>query len=201
VIEDGDSNVTGFGSANVIPSEGAPGFHRDVFNATRFQGGGLSPDLVTDLIFMGPTSVTYLNPTAADFPATVNGPAAGQGPGAAIPGESSRGVGLTGILIEARGYPLLDNGLPDTTSPTSYYTVGYFTDSGQADSPDWNNAAFPPDVGPRANYPGNVGDGIANLNGFSFLQFRVTFFLKLGVGPFDPGPYINRWLVRYSYDQ
>jgi hypothetical protein len=201
VMEDGDSSVLGFGSATVIPGEGSPGFHRDVFDATRFQGGGLEPDLLTGLIFMGPPSIQYANPTVADFPATVNGPDVGQGPGVAIPGEASRGVGATGIMIEARGYPLLDNGLPDETAPTPFYTVGYFTDSGQADSPDWVAAAFPPDVGPRSSFVGNVGDGFANLNGRSFVQFRITFFLRLGMGPFDPGPFINRWLVKYSYDQ
>jgi hypothetical protein len=197
VLEDADSLIQGLGTATVSPSEGAPGFYRGIFDAARFKGGGLTPQALTEVLFMGPTNPEYDPPVAADFPATPTGAAAG--PGAAIPAGASRGLGKTGILIEARGYTIQPNGDPDPASQTAFYTVGYFADSGQEAAPTWVQSAFPGDIGPRP--ADNAGDGITNLDGRSFLQVRITFFLPTTVGPFDPGPYVNVWNLRFSSDQ
>jgi hypothetical protein len=43
--------------------------------------------------------------------------------------------------------------------------------------------------------------GFAQLAGLEFVRFRVTFFLPSTMGPFDAGPYLDRWSVRFTYDQ
>jgi hypothetical protein len=211
VLEDSNSLIQGIGGATLIPGEGVAGFHRDVFDASRFQSGGLKPELVTDLIFVGPRNPQYfVNPGLTDFPDTTSGPISGQGPGAGIPTPASRGLNAVAMLIEGRGYPMKADGTPDLTGQSDtfppYYTIGFFTDSGAADLPNWlrcpTDAAFPSgDVGPRSGFTGNVGDGISNLSGNPYIQFRVTFFLPIGIHPLQPGPFLNRWLVRFTYDQ
>jgi hypothetical protein len=196
-LEDGDSLVTGMATATLVPAEGAPGFYRGVFDAARFQSGGLTPQVLTEILFMGPTNPSYQAPVVADFPVTLTGPGAGSGAG--IPSVASKGLGSTGILIEARGFPILPDGTPDLTAATAFYTVGYFKDSGQENAPTWVQGAFPADIGPRA--ADNGGDGIANLDGRSFLQVRITFYLPSTVGPFDPGPFLNHWNLRFTSDQ
>jgi hypothetical protein len=196
-MEDQDSLVAGLATATVAPAEGAAGFYRGTFDASRFVGGGLRPEVVTELILVGPTSPAYVAPVASDFPATPFG--AGVGPGAGIPAASSRGPNATGILIEARGYLIDPNGDPDLGSATAYHTVGYFADSGLENAPTWVPNAFPGDIGPRP--ADNAGDGIANLDGRAFLQLRVTFFLPTGLAPSEPGPFLNRWLIHFTYDQ
>ena len=39
------------------------------------------------------------------------------------------------------------------------------------------------------------------LNGRQFVQFRITFFLRSGMGPFDAGPYLDRWDFFVQYNQ
>jgi hypothetical protein len=204
VLEDGDSSITGIASANLSPAEGTPGFVRQEFNAGRFQGGGLTPEGLTDLIFVGPNNPTYSPPVQGDFAEPPEGEPGFGSPGAAIPAVTARGLGAVGIIIEVRGYPILPDGDPDLLSPTAFYTVGYFTDSLVPDLPTWNAApwpAFDPVVGPRP--ADNAGDGFGHpaLIGKPFLQFRFRFYLPLGVGPFDEGPFINDWVVRFSYNQ
>jgi hypothetical protein len=196
VIEDGDSVVTGFtAAATVIPGEGASGFYRGPFDASRFVGGGLRPVVVTDLIDMGPTSPLYLDPVQSygvreDF---VVG----------VPSVASRGVGRTALFIEAQGFSTLSDGSVDPASGTGWKSVGYFTDSGAESFPTWTPAAKPPvtDVPASQRQPGNTGDGIAQLNGRGFVQLRLSFFLSATQTPNDPGPYLDRWTPLIRYDQ
>ena len=43
------------------------GFYRGVFDATRFQGGGLTPEALTEVLFVGPLNPSYVNPVQGDF--------------------------------------------------------------------------------------------------------------------------------------
>jgi hypothetical protein len=190
VFEDADSVITGFAGATVIPNEGSPaGFYRGVFDPSRFQGGGLTPQATTLVMDVGPTFPKYEEPTqdyggVQDFIA-------------GIPAVSSRGVGATSIFIEAQGFPVRPDGTPNLTSPSGWKHVGYFTDSGAETFPTWS-AGTPLDVDlPPDGTPG----GLSSLNDMEFVQFRITFFLKPGVGPFDRGPYIDDWTLRFCYDQ
>lgn len=170
VLEDGDSVIPGLGSATVIPSEGEDGFHRGVFDASRFKGGGLTPQAVTDLVFMGPLDPMYVDPTSGDF---VCG----------APPVTSPGLGSDVIEIEARGFDLDPNGAPDLASGTPWQAVGRFTDSGIEDTPTY---------APQA--------GLVALSGKEFLQFRFTIHLGAGSGPFDPGAFLDRWVIRFASD-
>lgn len=191
VIEDRDSVVQGLGAATLVPAEGAAGFYRGVFDATRFQGGGLRPFLVTQVLDMGPQAPAYLSAAAADFVA-------------AIPAAASRGMGKPSIFVEAEGFAAEPDGTPSPTG-TGWRAVGYFVDSGAENAPTWVADATPAaaDVAsaggllPGAVLPG----GIATLDGKPFLRFRFTFFLPVGIGAGDPGPSIDRWSVRFTYDQ
>jgi hypothetical protein len=196
-LEDGDSVITGIGTALLSPSEGTEGFYRGGFDASRFKGGGLTPQVLTGLFNVGPRSPTYEVPMQdysaggiQDFLAN-------------IPAATTRGLNRVSITIEARGFPITAEGAPDTTSGTGYYLVGYFTDSGSAEFPNWTAgeaATWPAaDIGPRPS--DNVGDGLTNLDGFPFLQLRITFYLPPTVGPFDPGPILDEWTIRFTYDQ
>jgi hypothetical protein len=191
VFEDGDSVITGLGGATVTPGEGAAGFYRGQFDATRFQGGGLTPNAITEILFAGPANPNYQVPVQSygvqeDF---IVG----------IPAIASRGFDQTSILIEIRGYVMLSDGTPDVSSATGWYTVGYFVDSLLPASPTWK-LGQPPDVALPA---GNVGAGIANINpaGNEFFDLRITFYLPTGIGPLDPGPFLDRWTLRFTYNQ
>ncbi len=190
VFEDGDSVITGYSAASVLPPEGSPaGFFRGVFDASRFVGGGLKPMVVTGLVDMGPYNPTYAAPVQnygiqEDFLAGVTNVA-------------SLGLGRTGIFVEIQGYSANPDGTPNLGLNTGWRSVGYFTDSGSELFPTWN-LGTPPDVTPL---PDNTGGSITSANGRQFCQFRFTFFLKDGIGPFDPGHYVDRWTVRFSYDQ
>ena len=195
VVEDGDSIIGGFGGATVQPADGAAGFYRGVFDASRFQGGGLRPIAVTDIIDMGPSNPTYNLPTqnygiAEDFIA-------------GIPPISSRGIGQTGIYIEARGYSANADGTVNLATVTGWTNVGHFTDSGSEAFPTWVPNVRPPvgDVPVLLLPQGSTTNGFSGVNGRPFLQFRFSFYLGSTMGPFDPGPYIDRWTLRYSYDQ
>jgi hypothetical protein len=185
VLEDADSLVVGLGAGNVSPGEGSPGFFRGTFDATRFQGGGLSPAAVSQPFYVGPWNPTYLTPTPADFVA-------------GVPAVSTRGPGSTAILVEARAYPTLVDGSPDLAAQTGWYTLGHFRDSGIPDAPSWMSNQQPVDVPIPSD---NAGVGIANMHGRPWFQFRVTFFLPPGIQTTDPGPFIDRWSLCFNYDQ
>jgi hypothetical protein len=188
VFEDGDSLITGIGSATLVPAEGDPdnGFFRGVFDASRFQGGGLEPTAITDIFLAGPNNPSFIVPVQGDFIAS-------------IPTGADRGLNGTSCLIEARAYEILFDGSIDMgTGPTGWKTIGYFRHSGVASLPTWVPNANPGDVALPA---GNTGPGITALNGREFLQLRITFFLPTSMGPFDPGPVLDDWTIRFNFDQ
>jgi hypothetical protein len=191
VFEDGDSVITGIGSAAILPADGAPGFYRGPFDATRFQGGGLTPTVVTDLFFAGPANPVYQSPVqnygvSEDF---VVG----------IPALANRGPGAAGIRIEVRGFELGTDGLPVAAAP-GYRTIGWFGYNGLPGSPTWNlGQPSALDVGPPP--ADNIGTGLGDVAGKEFLQLRITFFLPPTIGPFDGGPFMDRWTIRFTYDQ
>lgn len=185
VLEDSDSVITSLGVAAVTPAEGDPGFFRGIFDPTRFKGGGTMPFAQTAIIPMGPFNPIFASPTAADFVA-------------AVPPIASNGANTTSIFIDARGYEMNPDGTPDLGAPTPWRTVGYFQDSSIENSPAWFPGANPGDVPIPA---GNAGGSIANLNGSEFLQLRFTFYLPTTVGPFDPGPLVDDWTIRFTHDQ
>jgi hypothetical protein len=188
VLEDGDSLIGGIGSATLVPAEGDPdnGFYRGVFDASRFQGGGLEPQVVTDVFLVGPNNPAFLVPVQSDFSAS-------------IPSGSDRGLNGTSCLIEARGFEILPDGEVDLALGASpWKTVGYFKHSGVASLPTWTANANPVDVTLPA---GNTGPGITALDTLEFLQLRITFFLPASIGPFDPGPILDHWTIRFTFDQ
>lgn len=189
VLEDADSVIIGLGGATVVPGDGTAGFYRGVFDATRFQGGGIRPFLVSEKFDIGPYAPQFLAPLAADFIA-------------GVPVEAARGVGATAMFIEAEGFLALPDGTPAATG-TGWRTIGRFVDSGAVTAPNWLVNSVPPDVaGLGGILPGNVAPGgIHQLNDHQFVRIRITFFLKSGMGPFDPGPYIDRWSINFTYDQ
>ncbi len=199
-LEDGDSVIGNIAAATLVPAEGAAaGFYKGVFDATRFQGGGLQPVVVTTLIDMGPRSPTYLAPDQNYLGTPVPAPGTPRVDFlAGIPAIASRGLGKTGILIEMQGFAANPDGTPASLG-TGWKAIGYFTDSGAEAFPNWT-LGLPPggDVTPPA---GNTGAGIAALAGSQFVQFRITFYLRNGMGPFDPGPYIDSWDLYFQYNQ
>ncbi len=200
VLEDSDSVITGLNSASVTPNAGsAGGFHRDFFDPSRFKGGGLRPVVVSQIIDAGPAAPTYLVP-AQDY---INPPQ--PAPSAqrldfvcGVPQASSLGLNRTAIFVEAQGYDANPDGTVKTISATGWKTVGYFKDSGNETTPTWVPSAIPGDV---TIVSGNTGGTIASVNGKTFIQFRITFFLKQGTGPFDPGAYLDRWDLYFQYNQ
>jgi hypothetical protein len=188
VMETNNGIISGLASAGVTPTEGEAGFYRGTFDATRFQGGGLEPQAVSDLFAVGPFNPIFLTPIANDFVA-------------GVPTGSSPGTGMTAILIEAQGYPMKPDATPDTGAPTGWYTVGHFVDSGVDTAPTWLTTA-PSGAQLPAGVPGdNVGTGINNLDTMEFIQLRITIYLNSSIGPFDPGGYIDTWMINFTSDQ
>ncbi|MGE0190727.1 MAG: Ig-like domain-containing protein [Planctomycetota bacterium] len=185
VLEDADSVIEGLGAATCTPNEGDDGFYRDIFDSSRFKGGGTMPYAQTQIIAMGPLNPDYTTPGAADFKA-------------GIPSIASNGPGATSIFIDARGYQIQANGQPDLGSATPWRTVGFFRDSGVENDPLWVPSSNPADVSVPV---GNAGGTINSLDGYEFIQIRITFYLPGTVGPLDPGPYLDDWTIRYSSDQ
>ena len=189
VMEDADSLVTGLGSASVVPGEGGTGFFRAQFDPSRFQGGGLQPRAVTDIFAVGPLDPDYIAPVQADF-------------AAGIPAVGSRGFNLTSLFIDARAFPMRPDGSADETAATSWHSVGWFVDSGTENLPTWVPASggvpVPVDVAVPAD---NAGGTIDALDGREFIQLRFTMYLPATAGPFDPGPFLDTWRVRFSHDQ
>ncbi len=169
-MEDGDSVITGLQGAIVIPGEGDDGFHRGVFDANRFRGGGTTTQALTELVWVGPLRPIYEDPVQADFVA-------------GAPLGNTPGPGSVVIEIEAQGYGVRSDGTPNLGSPTGYQVVGRFTDSGTASEPTWTPVA-----------------GLSGLSGNEFLQLRFTFHVSPTAGPVDPGPYLDRWVIRYRSD-
>ena len=199
-LEDADSVIEGIAAATMLPGEGAPsGFYRGVFDASRFQGGGLEPQIVTDLIDIGPASPTYLAPNQTYG----NSPVAAPGTPrldfiAGIPAVASRGINTTSMIIEMQGFAANPDGTPSALG-TGWKAVGHFKDSGSELFPTW--ALGLPLPGDVATPIGNAGSSIGSLDGNPFVQFRITFYLRSGMGPFDAGPYLDRWDLYFGYDQ
>ena len=188
VLEDGDSIIAGLGSAAVSPSEGDDGFYRGVFDASRFKGGGLTPEARSEIFAAGAFNPSYETPIPSDFVA-------------GVPVGTSLGTGKTAILIEAQGFQMKPDSTPDLGSATGWMTVGQFIDSGVDSAPTWS--ATQPSA---AQLPGgvpadNAGVGIGNLDGCEFLQLRITIYLPASIGPFDAGPFLDDWTIRYTSDQ
>ena len=185
IFEDGDSIITGLGTAAVTPAEGAEGFFRGSFDASRFQGGGTMPQAISDIIAMGPLNPNYTPPVVGDFRA-------------GIPAATSRGFNNTSIFIEARGFEIQPDGTPNELAPSPWRTIGYFRDSSVETAPNWTEGSNPGDVTVPID---NMAGTIDSLDFYEFLQFRITFFLPNTVGPFDPGPFLDDWTVRFTHDQ
>jgi hypothetical protein len=203
VLEDGDSIIVGFGAAQVTPLEGNPGFYRNKFDVQRFQGGGLQPMAVTEIIDLGPFAPNYVTPDQNYSLPPVAAPGTPRLDFVVgIPGVASRGVGKTGIFIEAKGYFSNPDGTVNLGTDSGWKSVGYFTDSGSELFPTWVPNATPAVPGDVAFLPpGNTGNGITSLDGRQYFQLRITFFLPQSIGPFDPGPYVDSWNLYFSYDQ
>ncbi len=191
IVMEADS-ITGIAGSTVSPTLGDAGFYSGPFDGSRFVGGGTTPGATSGLIQVGPMKPTYLEPVAADF--TVG-----------VPAGASNGPGKTCMLLEVRGYEMKPDGTADKPAiEPMWTTVGYFTDSGNPTSPNWIPLANPPlaDIGGAmpADNDGLIG-GMASLFEMEFVQFRLTCYLPSSMGPFDPGPYMDRWNIRFTSDQ
>jgi len=203
-LEDGDSVIAGLGTASVTPGEGSVGFYRGIFDASRFQGGGLEPQATSDVFAAGPFNPTFVEPVQnygvqEDFRA-------------GMPVIAAPGIGSTGILVEVRGYQARTDGTPEASSETDWFSVGSFKDTGVEQLPEWvpghpGDISVPSDNAMDPASPhGNSGSGFAALNGtgaggFEFIQFRFTMYLPNTVGPFDPGSFVDSWTIRFTADQ
>jgi hypothetical protein len=196
VLEDRDSVILGLAQATVIPGEGDDGFYRGVFDPTRFAGGGITTNALTEPILAGPIPVpgispAYREPEAADFIA-------------AIPQETGLQSGDTAILVEARGWGMrADGNVDEASGPSDWSTLGWFEVSGIVTEPRWNPSAtqgLPSDV---SLPPDNLDTlrGFAPLTGYGFVQIRLTFYLTTSATPLTPGPYVDRMVIRFGYDQ
>ena len=198
VMEDANSVVTGLNAASVTPGEGTLGFYRGSFDGSRFQGGGLVPVALTEVFSVGAFDPRYEDPVQdytgqTDF---VAGTTTSTGPG----------IGKTCLLIEARGYQMHSDGTPDYTgliaAPTGWRTVGYFTDSGTDAQPTWNLGQPPlAEIGGALPTDNTGAPGLTQLDTYEFIQLRITMYLSPSAGAADPGPYLDRWVIRSTSDQ
>ena len=203
VLEDGDSVISGYAAAAVVPGEGDAGFYRGKFNAARFKGGGLTPKATTDLIPIG--NFAGFDPMFVE-PTQVYG---GQTDFlAGVPTSGAPGQGKVAILVEVRGIQMNINGTPNLASRTPWFSVGNFQDTSSPSQPKW--LAGHPANTVEVPFPGdNAGpgwQGFAALNtygggGFEFIQVRFTMFLPTSVGPFDPGSYVDDWTIRFTHSK
>ncbi len=197
-LEDSNSVISGIATAAVTPAEGSPGFYRGVFNANRFQGGGLTPVAISNTFAVGPLNPMFVDPVQI-YPATTDFAV-----GTTI--VASNGIGKTAMLVEARGFQMLPDGTVDTAgviaAPTPWHTVGHFTDSGVDTRPNWVLGQPPlADIG-GALPTGNTGVfGLTNLDTYEFVQLRITIYLANGIGPVDPGHFLDDWTIRFESDQ
>jgi hypothetical protein len=188
VMETNNGIISGLASAAVTPGEGATGFYRGLFDATRFQGGGLEPQAISDAFAVGPLNPVFQTPIPADLVA-------------GVPSGTSRGTGMTAMLIEMQGYPMKPDATVDLTAPTGWWTVGHFIDSGVDSAPTWITAQPSGTQLPGGAPGGNLGFGISHINGMEFIQLRITVYLPDTIGPFDAGPYLDTWTINFSSDQ
>ncbi len=198
VMEDGDSIISGLGAASVTPGEGDPGFFRGVFDATRFQGGGLEPQATTEVFSVGPLNPVFDEPNPGDFVA-------------ALPTAGAPGIGKTGIFIEVRGYQIAADGTPDLTTETDWFSIGYFEDTGVETLPAWmpgqpGDVPVAPDNALDGASPhGNSGSGFTGLNAagagrFEFIQIRISMFLNSNVSVSDAGALLDDWTIHFTAD-
>ena len=184
------NSILGLADSTVVPTLGETGFYSGPFDGTRFVGGGNRPSATTLLVLMGPLDPDYAEPTVADFVA-------------GIPPVASNGPSKTSIMIEVRGYQILPDGTPDTPAVDPLWTtVGYFTDSGAPNAPNWIAGANPPpaDIGPLPTDNDGLAGGMNSVDFAEYLQIRVTCYLPLTMGPFDAGSFIDSWTIRFSSD-
>ena len=184
------NSILGLAGSTVIPTLGEAGYYSGPFDGSRFVGGGNRPSATTLPVLMGPLDPDYDEPVAADFTA-------------GVPPASSNGPSKTSIMIEVRGYQLLPNGTAETPVPEPMWTtVGYFTDSGSPAAPNWIPGANPPpaDIGPLPPDNDGLAGGMNSVDFAEFLQIRVTCYLPLTMGPFDPGSFVDAWRINFSSD-
>jgi hypothetical protein len=182
VLEDADSVISGLASATMAPAEGDPGFYRGVFDIDRFVGGGLRTTALSDLFVVGAFNPTFHDPASNDFIA-------------GIPTVAAE-AGATQIVVEAQGFQMLADGAPDMASSTGWRTVGHFQATPDPDNPSWVLGQTP------LRSPENVDPwGITHLDGCEYIQIRFSFILREGVGLEDPGPFVDRWTIRFDHDQ
>ncbi len=207
-IETGDGNITksspGSYTLNATPADGSTGFTRFPFHGQRFQGGGLIATVVTNVMDVGPSSPQFIEPVQQPglIPPYPPPPSTARRDFVAgIPSVASRGLFLTGIFIEAKGFLANPDGSVNLASDSGWKSVGYFRDQGTETEAQWVNAASPALGDVSSLPPGNTGVDIASLNGREYIQLRITFYLPGTIGPFDPGPYIDSWDLWFTYDQ
>lgn len=197
-MEDSNSIITGLVSAGVTPAEGSPGFYRGVFDANRFQGGGLNPVAISEVFAVGPMNPTYVVPVQS-YPANTDFLCGTEN-------IASLGAGRVTFMVEGKGYQMLPDGTPDLTGavtpPTAWHTVCHFTDSG-VDTQPTMVLSQPPVADIGGSLPqGNTGVfGIHNLDTCEFIQLRISIYLSAGIGPTDPGHYLDDWTIRFTSDQ
>jgi hypothetical protein len=196
VLEDVDAVIEGLATASVTPGVGVDGFFSGPFDPTRFSGGGVSTEALTQPILAGPIpfaglSPAFLEPESSDIVA-------------GIPQVASRGPGATGILVEARGWSMTVDGDVDAVAgPSAWATVGSYEDSGTPAVPTWKPAAtrgIPADITLPPDNPGTLL-GLGPLAGYAYLQVRLTLYLPATATPLTPGPYVDRLSIRFTYDQ
>ncbi len=181
-------SIIGLADSTVVPTLGEDGFYSGPFDGTRFVGGGTRPSATTERVLMGPLDPDYMEPVAGDFLA-------------GIPAAATNGPSKTAIMIEVRGFQLLPDGTADNPSPEPMWTtVGYFTDSGAPNSPNWIPGANPPlaDIGVLPADNDGLAGGMNSVDFAEYLQLRVTCYLPIGMEPFDPGSFLDRWTIRFT---
>ncbi len=182
------NSIIGLSGSTVTPTLGETGYYSGPFDGSRFVGGGTRPSATTERVLMGPLDPDYAEPIAADF---ICG----------VPAIASNGPSKTSIMIEVRGFQLLPDGTAENPAPEPLWTtVGYFTDSGAPNSPNWIPGANPPvaDVGPLPPDNDGLAGGMNSVDFAEYLQIRVTCFLPITMQPFDAGSFLDRWTIRFS---
>ena len=188
VLEDGNAVIAGLASASVVPGEGTAGFHRGLFDGSRFQQGGLRSEARTEPFLVGVFDPAFEAPAASDWRVR-------------IPAGTGRGTDQVSILVEARGFEMAPTGGAELGAPTDWHTVGWFSDSGVADAPTWHLGQ--PDVAALGGAlpADNAGTaGIGHLDGAEYIQVRITFLLPDGLDADDGGPAVEQWNIRTSSD-
>ena len=186
------NSIIGLAGSTVTPTLGDAGFYNGPFDGSRFVGGGTTPGATSGQIQVGPFNPDFDEPVLSDF---ICG----------VPAGSSNGPGKTCMMLEVRGFEMKPDGTADVPVVVPMWTtVGYFTDSGNPAAPNWISLANPPlaDIGGAlpADNDGLTG-GMNSLDGNEFVQFRLTCYLPASMGPFDPGPYIDRWTMNFTSNQ